>query len=421
MPKYKRLSDLFLKKTTPNTLLLFLVPFFLILLGDGILTYIFPIALEGHVNSNFITGLILSLSSVIGILCDFFIPLIFSKYTWRFQLIAGILLAITFPIATALGDMYSIVWLFIIASLLWGIYFEFLMFAQQGFIVAEEKPADYSHDWGIIEFLTDLVEIVGPIIGALLLIRGIFAYTSVTIFVEVIALILAILLVISRRSFPAQRPKSNLKEYVGFFKELKYWNILSKKVYIILIMAIIVEIVFAAFQTFAGLYGQQIINNPSWDWLILGFSTIPTLLGTLVISKLNISKGKKRLSQLAIILGGLVLSSLFLFNGKLIPILVIVFISNLIFSVCWPLDDAIFSDLQKRLKEKNLHMIGLSQASYSIAYIITPTITGFLADRVGYNNTFAIIGGVSAILGIILVLVTPRKLRLPQKELAHVE
>ncbi len=417
MSKSKRILDLIPKKFSRNTFVYFLIPLFLILLGDGIITYIFPIVLGNHVSSNLIIGLVMSLSSVVGIACDFLIPLIFPKYGWKFQLIVGILLAVTFPLSTAIGDTYSIIWMFLIAVILWGIYYEFIMFAQQSFVVEEEDKRYYSHDWSIVEMLTNIVEISAPIIGAFILIRGIVAYTSVTLTIEILALIFAILLVIVKRDVKAQKPKSQLKEYISFFKELRSWKILSKKVYIILIMAIIVEIVSAAFLTFAGLYGEQLIANPDWNWVLITLATVPYMIGSFIIFRLNLKKGKKRLSQISIIVSGIILACLFFFSGKLIPILVIIFVSNLIMSLCWPLDDAIFSDLQKRLGKHGLHLIGLSQASYSVAYIIAPSFVGFLADKVGYNNSFAVIGGLSAIAGIILLIITPKKIRLPHKEL----
>jgi MFS family permease len=211
-----------------------------------------------------------------------------------------------------------------------------------------------------------------------------------------------------------------IKEYISFFKELKSWKILSKKVYIVLIMAVIVEMVSAGFLTFAGLYGEQLIGNPDWNWALITIATIPYMFGSIIIYRLNMKKGKKRLAQLSILTSGIILSLLFFFGGKLIPILVLIFISNLIMSLCWPLDDAIFSDLQKRLGKHGLHLIGLSQASYSIAYLVAPAFMGFLADRVGYNNSFAIIGVIAAVIGLILLIITPRKLRMPHKELDNI-
>lgn len=419
MIKNKRILDLIPKQFSRNTFVYFLIPLFLILLGDGIVAYIFPLVLGNHVSSNLVIGLIMSASSVIGIACDFLIPLIFPKYGWKFQLIVGILLALTFPITTAIGDAYSIIWMFLIASLLWGVYYEFIMFAQQSFVVEEEDKKFFSHDWSIVEILTNIVEVAAPIIGAFILIHGILTYTSVTIAIEIIALIFAVLLVIVKRDVKFTKPKSNLKEYISFFKELKSWKILSKKVYIVLLMAIIVEIISAGFLTFAGLYGEQLIGNPDWNWVLITLATIPYMFGSLIIFRLNVQKGKKRLSQIAIVVSGAILSLLFFFGGKLIPILIIIFVSNLIMSLCWPLDDAIFSDLQKRLGKNGMHLIGLSQASYSIAYIIAPTFMGFLADRVGYNNSFAIIGVIAAVIGIFLLIVTPKKIRLPHKELEN--
>jgi len=420
MSKSKRILDLIPKQFSRNTFVYFLIPLFLILLGDGIVAYIFPLVLGNHVSSNLVIGLIMSASSVIGIACDFLIPLVFPRYGWKFQLIIGIILALTFPIATAIGDTYSIVWMFLIASLLWGIYYEFIMFAQQSFVVEEENKNHFSHDWSIVEILTNIVEVSAPIIGAFILIRGIVAYTSVTLVIEILALIFAILLVIVKRDVKTQKAKSQIKEYISFFRELKSWKILSKKVYIVLLMAIIVEIVSAGFLTFAGLYGEELIANPDWNWVLITLATVPYMVGSFIVFKLNMKRGKKRLSQIAILSSGIVLSLLFFFGGKLIPILIIIFLSNLIMSLCWPLDDAIFSDLQKRLGRHGLHLIGLSQASYSIAYIIAPTLMGFLADRVGYNNSFAIIGVIAAGIGLILLIVTPKKLHMPHKELDNI-
>jgi MFS family permease len=417
MSKNKRILDLIPKQFSRNTFVYFLIPLFLILLGDGIVAYIFPLVLGNHVSSNLVIGLIMSASSVTSIACDFLIPILFPKYGWKFQLITGIILAITFPLITALGDTFSIVWLFLIASLMWGIYYEFIMFAQQSFVVEEEDQKHYSHDWSIVEILTNIVEVSAPIIGAFILIRGIVAYTSVTLVIEILALIFAILLVLVKRDAKTQTPKSQIKEYISLFKGLKSWKILSRKVYIILIMAVIVEMVSAGFLTFAGLYGEQLIANPDWNWVLITIATIPYMFGSIIIYRLNMKKGKKRLAQLSILTSGIILSLLFFFGGKLIPILVLIFISNLIMSLCWPLDDAIFSDLQKRLGKHGLHLIGLSQASYSIAYLVAPAFMGFLADRVGYNNSFAIIGVIAAVVGLILLIITPRKLRMPHKEL----
>lgn len=417
MSKNRRILDLIPKKFSRNTFVFFLIPLFLILLGDGIMAYIFPLVLGNHVNSNLIIGLIISASSVTSIACDFLIPLVFPNHGWKFQLITGILLALTFPLITALGDTFSIVWLFLIASLMWGIYYEFVMFAQQSFVVEEEDPKHFSHDWSIVEILTNIVEVSAPIIGAFILIKGIVAYTSVTLAIEILALIFAILLVLVKRDVKMQKPKSQIKEYISFFKELKSWKILSKKVYIILIMAVIVEMVSAGFLTFAGLYGEQLIANPDWNWALMTIATIPYMFGSIIVFRLNMNNGKKRLAQLAILASGIILSLLFFFSGKLIPVLVLIFISNLILSLCWPLDDAIFSDLQKRLGKHGLHLIGLSQASYSIAFLVAPAFMGFLSDKVGYNNSFAIIGVITAVIGLILLIITPRKLRMPQKEL----
>lgn len=420
MTRGKRLIDTIPNRVVKGKFSYFVVVLFLILLADSIISYIFPIVLGNHMSSNFEIGLILSLSSVIGIAFDFLIPIVFPRYGWKFQLIVGIVLALTFPIFTALGDTYSIILMFLLGVIFWGIYYEFIMFAQQSFMVEEEKVQKYPHDWSIIELLTDVVEIIGPIIGAFLLIRGIRTYTSITVLIEILALIFAILLVIFKKNVPSHKPISNIKNSVSVLKSIRSWKIISKKVYVVLAMAAIVEIISAAFVSFAGLYGEQLIHNPDWNWTLMVLTTAPYMIGSFVMMRLSLQHGKKRLSQIAILISGLILSLLFFFTSKLIPIAIIIFVSNLIISICWPLDDAIFSDLQKRLGKHGIDLIGLSQASYSIAYIIAPSLMGFLADKVGYNNAFALMGVLSIISGIIFLIITPRKIRLPQKALQEI-
>lgn len=419
---FKRPSTLNIAKrnSSLNLFVLFLLPLSLILLGDGILSYIFPVILDNHLSSNFLTGLILSLSSVVGIAFDFLIPVIFPKKGWKFQLILGIILAIGFPIAIAIGHIFSLIWLFVLAVIIWGIYFEFLTFAQQSFIVQEERQQNYSRSWGVVEILTDIVCILAPILGALLLIKGTLTYTAIIIGVEFIALLLAALLVFIKRDIPSSKPKSKIVEVINTIKQLRYWKILSKKIYIILIMAVFIELLSASFWVFGGLFGIELINNEDWNWIILLVATVPTIFGSFIVSKLNIRHHKKRYSQIAMIIGGLLLTLIIFFKGAVIPILIIIFLSNFAISFCWPLNDAIFSDLQKRLKDKQIYLIGLASASYSFAYIISPSLMGFLSDKLGYYNAFAILGLTTAIVGIILMLITPRKLRIPHKEIETV-
>ena len=123
------------------------------------------------------------------------------------------------------------------------------------------------------------------------------------------------------------------------------------------------------------------------------------------------------LSQLSLFAGGLVLIPIIFFKGNVVGVLSIIFISSLFTSFSWPLSDAVYSDLQKRLKDKNIHLIGLSNAAYSIAYMIVPIFMGYIADEVGYYNTFCFLGIITALIAGLLLIFTPKKLKMPHSKL----
>jgi MFS family permease len=62
-------------------------------------------------------------------------------------------------------------------------------------------------------------------------------------------------------------------------------------------------------------------------------------------------------------------------------------------------------------------MFGLSSSMFSLAYIIGPVVSGWLVTLVGEIGSFVVLGEITVVVAGLLLLVTPRKLRLPQQEL----
>lgn len=409
------------RKIQPFSIFIFLIPIALIRLSDAILSYIFPIILESHVNSNLITGFIMALSSVVGLMFDLLLPLIFKNKTWKVMLISAIVVSLSFPVVTVLGDIFGFIWIFLLAVILWGIYYEFILFTEQTYVVEEEKKENYSKIWGVIGVMIDVTGILAPILGSLLLAQGKMAYTSVVLMLEVIALVIALIFVSTDQRKEENKHRNKIKEYVSLFKELKYWNLLSKKIIPLLTMALVLELVSASFWIFGGLFGKEVIGIEGWDWLVLVVSIVPALIGSLIVSRLRIRRRKKRISQISLMIGGLCLAPIALFEGNPILILLTIFISSFLMSFAWPLNDAVYSDLQERLDEKGIHLMGLSNAGYSIAYIIAPIFMGLVADTVGYHKSFSILGILVFVISFLLVIFTPRKLLMPHQKLDEIK
>jgi MFS family permease len=143
------------------------------------------------------------------------------------------------------------------------------------------------------------------------------------------------------------------------------------------------------------------------------------LIGAIFLSSIKITHRKKLFSQIALIIGGLVLGAVLFVGHNGTLILLLIFFSSLLFSLAWPLNQAVYSDLENRVGEFRQEMVGFARMNGSFAYIVGPVMIGYLADLVGYKATFALTGIAAALLGIILLVITPKKIHIPKKRLIN--
>ena len=98
--------------------------------------------------------------------------------------------------------------------------------------------------------------------------------------------------------------------------------------------------------------------------------------------------------------------------------LILVFCSSLALSITYPLIEGVYSDVIDRMGRQKRHMIGLTNSTTSISYIIGPIIAGFISLYFGSINTFVYLGYFVVAISLILILLTPKKLKLPQNEIS---
>ncbi len=98
--------------------------------------------------------------------------------------------------------------------------------------------------------------------------------------------------------------------------------------------------------------------------------------------------------------------------------LAVVFVSSLMLSLSYPLIEAVYSDIVARMGRERKHLLGLSLSMVSIAYIFGPVLSGLITSRVGERLTFVVVGAILVVISLLLLATTPRKLKLPQKEIA---
>jgi MFS family permease len=143
---------------------------------------------------------------------------------------------------------------------------------------------------------------------------------------------------------------------------------------------------------------------------------LPIFLMGFVMAYLRIYEHKKKIAEICLLLGGLLLVMIGLYDGVVWQ-LMIVFVSSCAIAAASPLTDAVYTDVVTRMGQERKHLIGLSNSTISLAYIVGPVIAGALASFFGERLTFATVGGIVAVVAAVLIVITPRKLKLPQVEI----
>jgi MFS family permease len=407
------------KLTIKSPIILFLVGSVFAGLAETLMAFSFPVIIERSVNSNEILGAILAIGSIIGLIFDYFFPSLFRKHSWKSLLIISLILSMLFPILTFLGESFSPILIFALASILWSIYYELWSFSSQSYVSTEHQKDKYLKIWSVTGTMYEILAVVGPILAAYLLTKTNIFFVCVVIFLELIALIIT-LLIKSKKHIP-QHELEGENATKSLIDEIKYWGLLGRKTLPVIIGSFLISFISTSFWTFGAIFAQSLAKGTNFDWIMIVAYSLPSVLGGIVMSKLNIKRRKKRISQIFLLITG-VLFSLFYFTRFSLPATVILvgFISITVM-VSWLLISSVYSDLQKRLGRFIHHLQGVGNATKSLAFIFAPLVMGTLADKFGFSISFAILGVVIVISSLLLLILTPRKIRLPQKEISTIE
>jgi MFS family permease len=104
------------------------------------------------------------------------------------------------------------------------------------------------------------------------------------------------------------------------------------------------------------------------------------------------------------------------------PLLLIltIFTSAIFSSVSYPAILAATQDYVTRLGEFGGEMVGLQNASSSLGYVIGPILAGWAGMQFGNIHAVGLIGLLLLGVSMLNLIIVPRKIHLPQKELQNI-
>jgi MFS family permease len=387
---------------------------FFIFFSDAILSYFVPGFIQEALGGAAIMGLVVAFSSIVGLLADLLLPQLLKGLTVRKMIFWAVMASLAFSLILIFTTWWKLVVFMLLAMAVWGIYYEFLGFASCQFVADKVSLRCRSGAWAMMGTFKNLAYFLGPLIATrIALVGGDVSLLLLAFGLTVVGLVVFLLL--NRQKTVSAEVKVNWHE-VNLLKEFGHWWVLLEHVWPVVIMSLLMGMIDATFWTTGAVFTEVLAKESWWGGLFLSLYTLPSLFMGIVIMKWGVYKGKKKLAEKFLLFSGVALLGMAV-SGTTMWLLAMVLVSSILMAVAWPLVDAVYSDIVARMGRERKHMIGLSNSTISLAYIIGPVLAGLVADSVGERMTFAVMGGTMVGVCFFLLLVTPKKLKLPQHEI----
>lgn len=384
--------------------------FFFVVMADGVMSYIAPVVMASTLGSATLMGLVLAISSSFGMCIDFYFSKQFPKKRSGFFNKILMATAIFFPITFLLfRNLPS----YVLGMLIWGIYYEAMVFGNFHAVHELVKPNKHLWAWGVISLVKNIGWVIGPIAASLLDDR----HLNWVFYLAIFGYAVGIILFFIRQKIHVHEFKDGLEEnkYRSFKQQVAIWRIYGKTIWPLLVLILLFFLTEATFFTIGPVYGEQLRAVSPLGNLFVTMYTIPVAIFVLVTGYFAGKFGKKRSAFLAGVFAGACLIFMSRQVGVL-SILITTFIASIGLGVLYPELAAVFEDFVARTKKYGNDIIGLTAIMGSLAYVVGPIISGFLADRIGFQNVFGILGVLLIIFSVIAFVLMKRKVRLPTNE-----
>lgn len=391
---------------------------FFMYLGDAVISDWIPTYIQNTLGGSLIMGLMISFSSLVGFLADLIFPQLFRKVAERrmimFAISSMLMIAGVFLWTTS----FPLIALFLLGMGIWGLYYEFLGFGLSSFVARVAPVTERSGVWSVMGIVKSIAYCIGPLIGSWLFVwQGNFVIIFVYAGLALVSYGIWMMVGLHKKKDREIEDKRET-EGVHIIEEIGYWKILFEHVWPILLVSYLLGIMDATFWT-TGVVLSDALAVDSWlGRLFLSAYMLPEIFIGFIVVRMGIYKGKKKMAEKFLLLSGLLMAGL----GMIDSITAMVLLSLLIggaTAVAWPLSNAVYSDILARMGKEQKHLMGMSSSMINLSFITGPVLAGLLANEIGEQKTMMWMGVFVAIVALGLLFVTPKKLHVPQHQMAE--
>lgn len=394
---------------------MFLIILFFVLLSDAVLSDWVPGYLQNALGSSFKMGLMMAVSSVVGLVMDLIFPHVLRQSGVRKLAGGAIIGSMIFLVSMFSSTWWSYALILIVGMSAWGVYYELDSFMTQQFVAGVAPSDQRSSVWGVVGVVRSAAYFIGPLIGGYIAVYG----DRVVVMGAGGVLFVAYILFLMMRHQRSTEVEVDIHG-INLKEEILHWITLGRRVWPILLLSLMGGLVDATFWSTGTVLNDTLASRSFAGGWFMSTYMLPFLFIGIIVAKWGVDVGKKKWAERFVLLGGLCLLALPFFQNIWL-ILMCVFMSSLFLAMAWPLIDAVYTDLVARARRGRKHVMGMSAAAFSLAYIVGPIFSGWLAGEYGEMGSFAIIGGMVVVVAIVLLFATPKKLNLPQVEMREWE
>ena len=410
-----RLKELFGADVHRRRFYLHLFMTFALFMGDSIMSYSAPVAMDRVLGATRM-GLIMSTSSMVGMIVDFLFAKTFVHQKAAFFKKIILIFLPLFPLSfLVVQNVLS----FFFAMIVWGIYFEAIVFSNYHIIHECVPPQKHAWAWALLSTSRNLTLALGPLLAAYLdRFDHRYSFIAALGFVAIGLSQFIIQQLFSRRSRSLTADHAKV-EHRDIRQEVQIWKSYARVIWPLLIFMFLFTLIDATFFSIGPVFGVQLAEHSPLGELFISMYTIPALIFGITVDHVSRPLGKKRTAFVSGIVGGMGLLLMSQME-RTSSILLATFLAAIGLAILYPAVVAVFEDYVARSNSTGNDLIGLTAIMVSMGYVISPMLNGFLADQIGLQTVFGLWGLLLLIFSVFAIFAVKRKLKMPHKEIEEV-
>lgn len=356
---------------------------------DGIISYLSPILITNGGLSKTMMGIILGSSSVAGALFDFLL----SKFLrdTSFRRIYLLMFIVSFAQSFVLYKA-STIFLYLLAMALWGFYYDLTNFGNFDFVGRRVSHAEHASSFGVIGVFKALGYLLAPILAGLVIgsIIDVKPFLLAWLFL-VFAFVLFLILIYLTKKSHISDTYAKIHKNPGVLFEMGLWEKVGFNILPALLLSMLINIYDSFFWTIGPILSESFKSLHPFNGLFLTIYTLPPLIIGWFVGYLTSKFGKKRTGFLAFAAGSTFLVAFSFLNNAFL-ILGATFISSSLVSLSWSSVNGSYADLIEKSPSFEKEIQGLADFFTNLGYVLGPMTAGFLADQIGNQHTFTVLG-----------------------------